>query len=80
MNSIRVLKVFGTRLEAIKMVPVHKALGAAGEFDVRVCATVQHRHMLDQVKKLFATESKVQQVAAGPTGRIRGFDDSLPSC
>jgi len=50
----RVLVVFGTRPEAIKLVPVVKALRQAGTFEVRVCVTAQHRQMLDQVLELFA--------------------------
>lgn len=46
--------VFGTRPEAIKMVPVVMALKAKPEqFDVCVCVTAQHREMLDQVLELF---------------------------
>ncbi len=52
--SLRVLSVFGTRPEAIKMAPVVKALMAAGGFDARVCVTGQHREMLDQVLLLFS--------------------------
>lgn len=51
--SLRVLSVFGTRPEAIKMAPVVKALARAGEIDARVCVTGQHREMLDQVLSLF---------------------------
>lgn len=49
----RVLIVFGTRPEAIKMAPVVKALQGEKAFQVRVCVTAQHREMLDQVLKLF---------------------------
>jgi UDP-N-acetylglucosamine 2-epimerase (non-hydrolysing) len=49
----KILLVFGTRPEAIKMAPVYSALKEAGEFDVRVCVTGQHRQMLDQVLELF---------------------------
>jgi UDP-N-acetylglucosamine 2-epimerase (non-hydrolysing) len=49
----RVLTVFGTRPEAIKMAPVVKELLAAEHIEVRVCVTAQHREMLDQVLKLF---------------------------
>jgi UDP-N-acetylglucosamine 2-epimerase (non-hydrolysing) len=46
---IRILCVFGTRPEAIKMAPVVRALRARPEtFAVRTCATAQHREMLDQ--------------------------------
>lgn len=50
----KILLVFGTRPEAIKMAPLVKALKADGQFDVRVCVTAQHRQMLDQVLALFA--------------------------
>jgi UDP-N-acetylglucosamine 2-epimerase (non-hydrolysing) len=45
--------VFGTRPEAIKMVPVVNALRADKAFDIRVCVTAQHREMLDQVLRVF---------------------------
>jgi UDP-N-acetylglucosamine 2-epimerase len=45
----RVLTVFGTRPEAIKLAPLVKRLAAAEGFDARVCVTAQHREMLDQV-------------------------------
>lgn len=50
---MRVLVVFGTRPEAIKMAPVVKTLQAAPDVDCRVCVTAQHREMLDQVLELF---------------------------
>lgn len=51
---MRILSVFGTRPEAIKMAPVVKALAADPAFDAKVCVTAQHRQMLDQVLELFA--------------------------
>jgi UDP-N-acetylglucosamine 2-epimerase (non-hydrolysing) len=50
---IKVLCVFGTRPEAIKMAPVVKALGNDNRFESAVCVTAQHREMLDQVLSLF---------------------------
>ena len=50
---LKVLSVFGTRPEAIKMAPLVKALAAEQEFDAKVCVTAQHREMLDQVLELF---------------------------
>ena len=51
---MKVMVVFGTRPEAIKMVPVVMALKARPQdFDVQVCVTAQHREMLDQVLALF---------------------------
>lgn len=51
--AVRVLAVFGTRPEAIKMIPVVEALKKAGNCDYRVCVTGQHRQMLDHVVNLF---------------------------
>ncbi len=50
---MKVLSVFGTRPEAIKMAPVVKALAGAAGIDAKVCVTAQHREMLDQVLNLF---------------------------
>lgn len=50
---IRVLSIFGTRPEAVKMTPVVKALQGARGLESRVCVTAQHREMLDQVLAQF---------------------------
>lgn len=50
---MKVLTVFGTRPEAIKMAPLVHALTADNRFEARVCVTAQHREMLDQVLELF---------------------------
>ena len=49
----KILIVFGTRPEAIKMAPVVSALKSHSDFETRVCVTAQHRDMLDQVLTLF---------------------------
>ena len=49
----KILVVFGTRPEAIKMAPVINALKVDRTFDTRVCVTGQHREMLDQVLQVF---------------------------
>jgi UDP-N-acetylglucosamine 2-epimerase (non-hydrolysing) len=49
----RVLSIFGTRPEAIKMAPVVLALEENDAFESRICVTAQHRQMLDQVLDLF---------------------------
>ncbi len=51
--SLKVLVVFGTRPEAIKMAPVVLALGQEKDIEAKVCVTAQHREMLDQVLDLF---------------------------
>jgi UDP-N-acetylglucosamine 2-epimerase (non-hydrolysing) len=51
---MKILIVFGTRPEAIKMAPVVSRLQQTAGIDVQVCVTAQHRQMLDQVLDLFA--------------------------
>ena len=53
MTSLKVLSVFGTRPEAIKLAPVIRRLRATSGIDAPICVTAQHRHMLDQVLHLF---------------------------
>ena len=52
-SIMRILTVFGTRPEAIKMAPLVKELQKQIEVNARVCVTAQHREMLDQVLNLF---------------------------
>ena len=54
--SKKILTVFGTRPEAIKMAPLVHALAVDNRFDSKVCVTAQHREMLDQVLDLFEIE------------------------
>ena len=82
---MRVLSVFGTRPEAIKMAPVVKALATAQGVDARVCVTAQHRGMLDQVLALFDIRPDVdldimqnnQTLTDITCGVLRGLDDVL---
>ena len=54
MNIKKILLVFGTRPEAIKMAPLYHALKAVpGDFETKICVTAQHRQMLDQVLQVF---------------------------
>jgi UDP-N-acetylglucosamine 2-epimerase (non-hydrolysing) len=50
---MKVLFVFGTRPEAIKLAPVIKELSKRPDFDCKICVTGQHREMLAQVLELF---------------------------
>ncbi len=50
---MKILSVFGTRPEAVKMAPVVRALAKTKNIESRVCVTAQHRQMLDQVLDLF---------------------------
>jgi UDP-N-acetylglucosamine 2-epimerase (non-hydrolysing) len=51
---MKILSVFGTRPEAIKMEPIVARLQGDPEIDAMICVTAQHRRMLDQVLELFA--------------------------
>lgn len=53
MKIKKILVVFGTRPEAIKMAPVIKRLVTSNNFETKICITAQHRQMLDQVLMLF---------------------------
>ena len=54
MNKKKVLLIFGTRPEAIKMAPLVKEFQKHPDtFDTKVCVTAQHREMLDQVLGFF---------------------------
>ncbi|MEN3977233.1 UDP-N-acetylglucosamine 2-epimerase (non-hydrolyzing) [Emcibacter sp. SYSU 3D8] len=86
----RILTVFGTRPEAIKMAPVVTALEASPVLDARVCVTSQHRQMLDQVLELFAIRpdwdldimkagQSLNDITAGVLAGMEGvFDDWRP--
>ncbi len=57
---LKVLVVYGTRPEAIKMAPVVRELKRRGDaFETVVCATAQHRDMLDQVHEIFDLEAAI---------------------
>lgn len=53
MEKIKVITIFGTRPEAVKMAPLVKELEKREEILSKVCVTAQHREMLDQVLELF---------------------------
>jgi UDP-N-acetylglucosamine 2-epimerase (non-hydrolysing) len=50
---LRILTVFGTRPEAIKLAPLVRAFQASGKVEHLTCVSAQHRHMLDQVLSVF---------------------------
>ncbi|WP_055071484.1 non-hydrolyzing UDP-N-acetylglucosamine 2-epimerase [Clostridium massiliamazoniense] len=77
MDKIKVLTIFGTRPEAIKMAPLVKELEKREEIESKVCVTAQHREMLDQVLELFEITPefdlnimKTRQSLTGITNRI----------
>lgn len=53
MTKLKVMTVFGTRPDAVKMAPLVKELEKSALIDARVCVTAQHREMLDQVLDIF---------------------------
>ena len=90
MDKLRVMSVFGTRPEAVKMAPLVKALERHLEIESIVCVTAQHREMLDQVLELFDITPdydldimKDRQTLTGITTRVlegmeKVLDDAQP--
>jgi len=85
---MRVLIIFGTRPEAIKMAPVVQAISSDEFFDCKVCITAQHREMLDQVLNIFQIKAdydlnimKPGQSLSDITTRIlTGIETVLDEC
>lgn len=83
MQKIKVMTIFGTRPEAIKMAPLVKKLEENSFIESKVCVTAQHRQMLDQVLALFGIKPdydldimKENQSLTGITNRIlKGMED-----
>lgn len=82
---MKVVSVFGTRPEAIKMAPVVKALDAAAGIESRVVVTGQHKEMLDQVLDLFgiapdrdlAVMRRAQSLTHVTTAVLEGLGEAL---
>lgn len=77
MKQIKVMSIFGTRPEAIKMAPLIKMLEKSDKIESIVCVTAQHREMLDQVLELFDIQPnfdldimKDRQTLTGITNRV----------
>lgn len=77
LDKIKVMTIFGTRPEAIKMAPLVKELEKREEIESIVCVTAQHREMLDQVLNLFNIKPeydldimKERQTLSGITTRV----------
>ena len=85
MNKIKVMSVFGTRPEAIKMAPLVRALQASESIESIVCLTGQHREMLDSVMDIFHLKSdydlnimeKRQTLSTITTKTLLGMDEVL---
>ena len=85
MNKLKVMSVFGTRPEAIKMAPLVKALQASEQIESIVCLTGQHREMLDSVMEIFRLTGdydlhimeKRQTLSTITTKTLLGMDEVL---
>ena len=74
MSRITILVAYGTRPEAIKMAPVVRELERrADRFKVVVCATAQHRAMMDQVHRVFALEADIDLNLMRPDQTLNGL-------
>lgn len=74
---MKVLSVFGTRPEAIKMAPLVRMLAGDSRFDSRVCVTAQHRQMLDQVLELFQIEPHYDLDVMKPGQSLAGLTSHI---
>lgn len=77
MKDIRVLSIFGTRPEAVKMAPVVKALEATEGIESIVCVTAQHREMLDQVLELFDIQPDIDLNLMKPGQTLAGLTAAI---
>lgn len=85
MKKLKVMTVFGTRPEAIKMAPLALELKKYDEIESIVCVTAQHRQMLDQVLEIFGIIPeydldimKERQTLVGITSRVlEGLDEVI---
>jgi UDP-N-acetylglucosamine 2-epimerase len=77
LSKKKIITIFGTRPEAIKMAPLVKELEKREEIESKVCVTAQHREMLDQVLELFDIKPdfdlnimQTRQTLTGITGKV----------
>lgn len=76
-ERLKVLSVFGTRPEAIKMAPVVQRLAAVPNVTAQVCVTAQHREMLDQVLALFGIAPDFDLDVMRPGQTLNGITASV---
>ncbi len=87
MRKIKIMTIFGTRPEAIKMAPLVQELKSRSEIETQVCVTAQHREMLDQVLDIFHIQpdfdlnimKKNQSLSDITTEVIKGLEDIIAS-
>ena len=75
--TLRVLSVFGTRPEAVKMAPVVQQLAHTSGVESLVCVTAQHREMLDQVLHLFGIQPDVDLNLMRPGQTLAGLSAAV---
>lgn len=88
MKKIKVMSIFGTRPEAIKMAPLVKELEKRKEIESIVCVTAQHRQMLDQVLETFDIKpdydmnimKQGQTLSSITTDVVNGLGEILNEC
>ena len=88
MKKIKVMSIFGTRPEAIKMAPLVKELEKREEIESIVCVTAQHRQMLDQVLETFYIKpdydmnimKQGQTLSSITTDVVNGLGEILNEC
>lgn len=88
MNKIKVMSIFGTRPEAIKMAPLIKELEKRKEIESIVAVTAQHREMLDQVLETFDIKpdydlnimKQGQTLADVTTRALQGLEKVIKEC
>lgn len=73
----KVMLVFGTRPEAIKMAPLYLELKKHNELDVAICLTAQHRQMLDQVMDFFNIEARYDLDLMKPNQNLYGLTAAI---
>ena len=74
---IKVLSIFGTRPEAVKMAPVVRALQQDKRIESVVCVTAQHREMLDQVLRLFDIRPDIDLNLMQPNQTLTGLTAAI---
>jgi UDP-N-acetylglucosamine 2-epimerase (non-hydrolysing) len=74
---LKVLSIFGTRPEAVKMAPVIQALANTPGVDSKICVTAQHRQMLDQVLALFGLHPDVDLDLMRPNQSLSELSASI---
>lgn len=76
---MKVVSIFGTRPEAIKMAPLVSALAEMKNMESVICVTGQHRQMLDQVMKIFGLQANHDLAVMQPNQSLNGLFSRLLS-